>query len=132
MAKKKDLSGAINRGADLFFSAHDEVDAQDAQDAQQVQQAQEPRKVQEVSSDELAATLQQMQSFIEAKEAQRAQARKVARMNIAFTLDNMAYLKTMGALQGMTVTRFVNSIIEQHAEANAERYNKIKEVIGHE
>lgn len=129
MAKKKDLSGAINRGADLFFSAHDEVDAQDAQ---QVQQAQEPRKVQEVSSDELAATLQQMQSFIEAKEAQRAQARKVARMNIAFTLDNMAYLKTMGALQGMTVTRFVNSIIEQHAEANAERYNKIKEVIGHE
>ena len=129
MAKKKDLSGAINRGADLFFSAHDEVDAQEAQ---QVQQAQEPRKVQEVSSDELAATLQQMQSFIEAKEAQRAQARKVARMNIAFTLDNMAYLKTMGALQGMTVTRFVNSIIEQHAEANAERYNKIKEVIGHE
>lgn len=129
MAKKKDLSGAINRGADLFFSAHDEVDAQDAQ---QVQQAQEPRKVQEVSSDELAATLQQMQSFIEAKEAQRAQARKVARINIAFALDNMAYLKTMGALQGMTVTRFVNSIIEQHAEANAERYNKIKEVIGHE
>ena len=129
MAKKKDLSGAIKQGADLFFSAHDEVDAQEAQ---QVQQAQEPRKVQEVSSDELAATLQQMQSFIEAKEAQRAQARKVARMNIAFTLDNMAYLKTMGALQGMTVTRFVNSIIEQHAEANAERYNKIKEVIGHE
>ena len=129
MAKKKDLSGAINRGADLFFSAHDEVDAQDAQ---QVQQAQEPRKVQEVSSDELAATLQQMQSFIEAKEAQRVQARKVARMNIAFTLDNRAYLKTLGALQGMTVTRFVNSIIEQHAEANAERYNKIKEVIGHE
>lgn len=41
-------------------------------------------------------------------------------------------IKTMGALQGMTVTRFVNSIIEQHAEANAERYNKVKEVIGHE
>ena len=123
MAKKKDLSGAIKQGADLFFSAHDEVDAQEAQQA---------RKVQEVSTDELAATLQQMQSFIEAKEAQRVQARKVARMNIAFTLDNMAYLKTMGALQGMTVTRFVNSIIEQHAEANAERYNKVKEVIGHE
>lgn len=123
MAKKKDLSGAIKQGADLFFSAHDEVDAQEVQQA---------RKVQEVSTDELAATLQQMQSFIEAKEAQRAQARKVARMNIAFTLDNMAYLKTMGALQGMTVTRFVNSIIEQHAEANADRYNKVKEVIGHE
>ena len=123
MAKKKDLSGAIKQGADLFFSAHDEVDAQEVQQA---------RKVQEVSTDELAATLQQMQSFIEAKEAQRVQARKVARMNIAFTLDNMAYLKTMGALQGMTVTRFVNSIIEQHAEANAERYNKVKEVIGHE
>ena len=46
MARKKDLTGAINRGADLFFSAND-VEAQEEQqahEAQQPQEAQEPQK----------------------------------------------------------------------------------------
>ena len=73
-----------------------------------------------------------MQSRIEAQETRRTQGRKglkMPRMNMSFTPSNMDYLKTMAGIHGMTVTRFMNHIIEQHAEANATRYQKAKEIV---
>lgn len=145
MAKKKDLQGAINRGADLFFSANDEpqeaaeaVEAHEAQpalDAHEPQEAHEPFKAQEATKEQLEAIVNQMQAQIEAAEARRTQGRKglkMPKMNMSFTPSNMDYLKVMAGLNGMTVTRFVNYIIEQHAAANAERYQKARELIRHE
>ena len=120
--KKKDLTGAI-RGADLFFSAND---------AQEAQEVGKPYKAQEVSQAQIEATVQEMQSSIEAQENRRTQGRKgykMPRMNMSFTPSNMDYLKTMAGIHGMTVTRFMNHIIEQHAEANAVRYQKAKEIV---
>jgi len=122
MAAKKDLTGAI-RGADLFFSAND---------AQEAQEVGKPYKAQEVSQAQIEATVQEMQSSIEAQENRRTQGRKgykMPRMNMSFTPSNMDYLKTMAGIHGMTVTRFMNHIIEQHAEANAVRYQKAKEIV---
>lgn len=51
------------------------------------------------------------------------------RMNMSFTPSNMDYLRVMAGIQGMTVTRFMNQIIEEHIEANAERYQLAKEVM---
>lgn len=122
MAAKKDLTGAI-RGADLFFSAND---------AQEAQEVGKPYKAQEVSQAQIEATVQEMQSSIEAQENRRTQGRKgykMPRMNMSFTPSNMDYLKTMAGIHGMTVTRFMNHIIEQHAEANAARYQKAKEIV---
>lgn len=116
---KKDLTGAI-KGADLFFSAND------------TQEAPKTRKAQEVPQEQLASMVQEMQEHIEAQEAQRTQGRKgykMPRFNMSFTPSNMDYLKTMAGIQGMTITRFMNLIIEQHAEANAERYQKAKEIM---
>lgn len=124
MAPKKDLTGAITRGADLFFSANDAV--------QEAQEAQKPYKAQEASKEQLEATIQEMQAYIEAQETRRTQGRKglkMARMNMSFTPSNMDYLKVMAGINGMTITRFMNLIIEQHAEANAERYQKAKEIM---
>ena len=122
MAAKKDLTEAI-RGADLFFSAND---------AQEAQEVGKPYKAQEVSQAQIEATVQEMQSSIEAQENRRTQGRKgykMPRMNMSFTPSNMDYLKTMAGIHGMTVTRFMNHIIEQHAEANAVRYQKAKEIV---
>lgn len=126
MAKKKDLSGAITRGADLFFSAHD------TQEAQEPEQAQQPYKAQEASEAQLKAVIAQMEQRIEAQETRRTQGRKglkMPRMNMSFTPSNMEYLRVMAGISGMTITRLVNQMIEQHAEANAERYQRAKEVM---
>lgn len=142
MAKKKDLQGAINRGADLFFSANDEPqEARKAHEEHEPQQpleaheAHKPYKAQEATKEQIEAAVITMQAQIEAAEARRTQGRKglkMPKMNMSFTPSNMAYLKTMAGLNGMTVTRFVNHIIEQHASANAERYQKAKELMRNE
>ena len=111
---KKDLTKAIAKGADVFFSAND---------AQQAQQAIEPHEAQQEP---------QEQEAYEAAEAQHTQGRKglkMPRMNTAYTPSNMDYLKTMAAINGVSVTRYVNTIIAQHRAANAERYEKAKEVM---
>lgn len=139
MAKKKDLQGAITRGADLFFSANDEKE--DTHIAQEVQgeqkelnehEAQEPYKAQDVSEAHLQAVVIDMQRQLEAQEEQRTQGRKglkMPRMNMSFTPSNMEYLKIMAGISGITVTRYVNNIIEQDAATNAERYQKAKDLM---
>lgn len=37
--------------------------------------------------------------------------------------------KKRPGINGMTITRFMNYLIELHAEANAERYKRVKEIM---
>lgn len=142
MAKKKDLTGAITRGADRFFSANDkpqeaqeELQDQEAfldHEGQQAQETRKPYKAQEASQEQLAAVVQEMQAHIEAQEARQTQGRKgfkMPRMNMSFTPSNMDYLKTMASIHSMSITRYLNHIIERHAEVNAARYQKAKEFL---
>lgn len=102
-----DMSGNITEAA-----------APAAQDAQEVQKKNKPRKT---------YTAQEVQ---EAQENLRTSGRKGAalpRINLAFTPSNYEYIKTMAAVRGENLTEFVNSIINQHAEANADIYSKAVE-----
>lgn len=49
---------------------------------------------------------------------------KLPRMNMAFTPDNYAYIKTMSKVRGESLTQFVNHLIETSIEQNAEIYAK--------
>ena len=111
---KKDLTKAIAKGADVFFSTRD---------AQQEHEVAEPQGAQREPNE---------QEVHEAAEAQHTQGRKgfkMPKMNTSYTPSNMDYLKTMAAINGVSVTRYVNTIIDQHRAANAERYEKAKEVV---
>lgn len=130
MAKKKDLQGAIKRGADLFFSENDET--KETHEEQEAQEVQETYKAQDVSDEQLQGVILDMQKKLEAQEEQRTQGRKglkMPRMNMSFTPSNMEYLKIMAGISGITVTRYVNTLIEQDAANNTERYQKAKHLM---
>lgn len=67
----------------------------------------------------------------EAKENLQTKGKKgmaLQRMNLAFTPSNYEYIKTMAAMQGISHTEFINSIIKADAEANAAAYKKILKI----
>ena len=150
MARKKDLSTGIKRGADMFFSANDASEENQEHDAQQVHQEQEDhskhvthedpidhddqkkRKVQEVPMEQIDEKILEMQAHIEAQEQRRTRGRKgfkMPRISTAYTPSNIDYLRIMAGLHGTSISGYVNDIIEQHREANAVRYQKAKELI---
>ena len=68
----------------------------------------------------------------EAKKKMKTQGRKgvkAQRINMAFAPDTYLYIKVMSAARGQTITDFVNEIVRQSMEANAENYEKAKEFI---
>ena len=151
MARKKDLQGAITRGVDLMFSANDEqaaeapvaVEAHDTQEvveqkareAVQVHEAQEVKQVyraQDVTPEALASSIADMQDKIEAAEARRTQGRKgyqLPRLNITLTPSGVEYVRVMAGITGKSVTRYISDIVDKDAAANAERYQKAKELM---
>ena len=148
MARKKDLQGAITRGVDLMFSANDEqaaeapvaVEAQDTQEAVeqeaqeviQVQEAKQAYKAQDVTPEALTSAIADMEAKIEAAEARRTQGRKgyqLPRLNITLTPSGVEYVRVMAGITGKSVTRYISDIVDKDAAANAERYQKAKELM---
>jgi len=148
MARKKDLQGAITRGADLFFSANDKQAAetpvadevqytqeaveQEAREAVQAQEAKQAYRAQDVTPEALASSIADMQDKIEAAEARRTQGRKgyqLPRLNITLTPSGVEYVRVMAGITGKSVTRYISDIVDKDAAANAERYQKAKELM---
>ena len=80
MARKKDLQGAITRGADLFFSANDQpqevANAEQAQHIQKAVKANDVEQLQEANNDEQAQHAQEVlevQDVIQLKQPYKAQ-----------------------------------------------------------
>lgn len=136
MAAKKDLTGAINRGVDRLFSAND---AQYTQEVEEVREVKQPRKVQEVSQEELTATIADMHTAIEADaerraaaEERRTQGRKgfsMPRLNISLTPSGYEYVHVMARVNGKSVTRYISDLVDLDAQKNADRFEKIKEIL---
>lgn len=66
------------------------------------------------------------------KEKQRTQGRKgekMPRINMAFTPTNLEYLHVMAAIQGASITRFCNDLIEQSRKGNRDAYGQAKQLI---
>ena len=55
-----------------------------------------------------------------------AKEKKTDRVNLALYTENYDYIRTMARVTGSDSTKFVNKIIEQHRQANAELYEKAK------
>jgi len=53
---------------------------------------------------------------------------KQQRINMAFTPENLEYMRTMAGLKGISVTRFVNDLISQDREKNSNAYSAAKKL----
>lgn len=73
------------------------------------------------------------QEVLEAQEEGRTQGRKgmkLKRINMAFTNPNLDFIRVMAGISGMSMGRYVNSLIEAERERNGEAYNEAKALIG--
>ena len=52
------------------------------------------------------------------------------RINMAFSPENLDYMRTMAGLKGISVTRFVNDLIAQDREKNSAAYGEAKRLSG--
>lgn len=85
--------------------------------------AQQPQETQEV---------QEEQPALDVQEAQATQGRKGAKMpriNMAFTPSNLDYLRVMAGIKGMSITRYVNALVEKEREENGATYDAAKKLI---
>ena len=62
------------------------------------------------------------------QEVHSTQGRKGAkqRINMAFSPENLDYMRVMAGLKGISVTRFVNDLIAQDREKNRAAYGTVK------
>ncbi len=106
--------------------------AQEAQEPQVVQaiiRKEEPHRAAILSTDE--ADRQEEQKKQEALEALKTQGKKgmkAGRINMAFTPSNMDFIRVMAAIQGMSMTQYVNAIIAQERERNGAAYEAAKQI----
>ena len=72
---------------------------------------------------------QKVQSVKEAQAEQHTQGRKgykMQRINMAFTPDNIDFLRTISKVKGQTMTQFVNDILDKAREENKDLIEQIK------
>lgn len=81
------------------------------------QEAQRTQEVQEVSPAPAAS---------EVKSTQGRKGAKLPRINMAFSPERLEYLRVMAALRGVSVTRYVNDLVERDMAQNSEIYDRAK------
>lgn len=120
---KKDFGGVnTNRVYQQITDATAEPE-QEVTAAHEAQEEFETRKVRKTyTTEETQEAQRQMKT--QGRKGVRAQ-----RINMAFAPDTYLYIKVMAAARGQTITDFVNEIIRQSMEANAENFEKAKEFI---
>ncbi len=119
----------------VYMVAKDE-EKQELQVVQEViKKPQESQRAATLSTD--AADQQEEQKEQEAQEAQEAlealktqgkKGMKAGRINMAFTPSNMAFIRVMAAIQGISMTQYVNAIIAQEREHNGAAYEAAKKI----
>lgn len=65
---------------------------------------------------------------LEAMMTQGKKGLKAMRMNMAFSPTNTDYIRVMSGIKGMTMTQFINSVIEADRERNGKVYRMAKEL----
>lgn len=83
----------------------------------EVQQTQDTHEVQEVPTIQEAQATQQTQG---------RKGYKMQRINMAFTPDNIDFLRTISKVKGQTMTQFVNDILDKARAENKELIEQIK------
>ncbi len=113
-------------------AANKEKEKQETQVAREVikkEEPQEPRRAAILSTDEPDKQEEQKkQEALEALKTQGKKGMKAGRINMAFTPSNMDFIRVMAAIQGMSMTQYVNAIIAQERERNGAAYEAAKQI----
>lgn len=75
----------------------------------------------------------QQEQEVQRPEAVQTQGRKGAklpRINMAFTPQNLEYLRIMAGLRGQSITKYVNALVEQDMDLNRVAYDAAKRLAG--
>lgn len=67
---------------------------------------------------------QEAHEFLQEMKTAGRKGLKLPRINVAFAPDLYEYCRTMARAAGMTYTDFVNLVLRQHMEQNADKYEK--------
>lgn len=112
---KKDLKGAADNIQPVYQQIND---AAAAEEAAKQQAADIAKEVQEF----LADTEQRFASLDESLSTQGHRGKKLMRINLAFSDANYDYIKIMAALNGETMTEYINRIIDKERKSNQQYY----------
>lgn len=82
--------------------------------------AEEVQEVQEVSAE---------QKVFADLRTQGQKGAKLDRINMAFTAENMDYIRTMSKLKGQTMTQFVNVLVAHEREQNGAAFDAAKKIL---
>lgn len=69
--------------------------------------------------------LQAMENF----ETQGKKGLKMMRLSVAFTPTNESYIRTMSRIEGVSMIKYVNKIIDRDREAHGDLYKKAKALL---
>jgi len=72
---------------------------------------------------------QDTQEEYDARNTQGKKGMKADRMNMAFSHENFEYVRTMAGLHKMTMTKYINRLIEEDRKRNTELYEKAKSLM---
>jgi len=75
---------------------------------------------------------QQAQDTIEEYDARKTQGKagmKLERMNMGFSSENYEFLRVMAGIHKMSITKYVNHLIEEERRRSADLYNKAKDLM---
>jgi len=70
-----------------------------------------------------------LEAMAEARRTQGRKGYKMPRMNISLTPSGVGYVKVMAGITGKSVTQYISDIVDKDAAANAERYQKARELM---
>ncbi|MBD5162557.1 MAG: hypothetical protein HDT14_11225 [Oscillibacter sp.] len=74
--------------------------------------------------------VQRPEAVPETVQTQGRKGAKLPRINMAFTPQNLEYLRIMAGLRGQSITKYVNALVEQDMDLNREAYNAAKRLTG--
>lgn len=110
------------RAADAVSKLFSGQSACEAHEAQQAQDAHEAYETREACEAEQA----QDETAYSAARTQGKKGRKAVRMTMAFSDENMDYIRAMGRLERGGATAYVNRLIEADRRKNAAVYAQMK------
>ena len=94
---------------------------------QLTQTVQEPQQVQEVQN---TPTEQEIKKAQAEQQTQGKKGYKMHRINMAFTPDNIDFIRAISKLKGVTMTQYINELLDLEREKHTDLLKQIKSIMG--
>lgn len=74
------------------------------------------------------ATAKEKERRIGLRKTQGAKGCRMPRINLGYTMDNYNFIRVVSRMQGKTMSRLINDIIEKYRKEHQHLYDKAKEL----